>query len=283
MSNPFLQHLISDPTFGYLFPHRLAIAAFGAANEYQLNKHRPRLVEGQHYVKIRGADHVERLFYTLVGLLALADLVGTPQAQQFKQALVQHTQPGGALVQAQSAPLYQPPTASPAHLYTEPAAAYYEPVPTTPTYPIAAQPNDPAYLVAQYLQPQIERAIERSVAARIPSPAPITPVASQPSQTPQDTASLIFEAQRLAGEQARQTAQTVMDAQKLMAEQQPTEVHFTVWEKTETWLSTQDTWAMSLIAASIVALAGMSAYFFVGAAVRQSPPTPSYSTQSTWR
>ncbi|HIK15210.1 MAG TPA: hypothetical protein IGS53_07995 [Leptolyngbyaceae cyanobacterium M33_DOE_097] len=280
-ANPYLQHLIADPTFGYLFPHRLAIAAFGAANEYQLNKHRPRLVEGQHYVKIRGADHVERLFYTLVGLLILADLVGTPQSQQFKQALVQHTQPGGAIVQAQPMHLSQTPAAASTHLYAEPAAtAYYEPDPNATGYPIAPQPNDPAYLVAQYLQPQIERAIERSVAAKIPSP--MTPDTSHP-QIPQDTAALIFEAQRLAGEQARETATTLMKAQKLMAERQPTEIHVNFWEKADNWLATQDAWAMSLIAASVVALTGISAYFFVSVAVRQAPPAPNHSTQSNWR
>ncbi|MBD2094251.1 hypothetical protein H6F90_03700 [Trichocoleus sp. FACHB-591] len=82
--NPCLQHLIADPTFGYLFPHRLTLAAFGVPNDYHLRKHYPRLVEGQHYLKIRGSDHVERLFYILVGLLMLADLVNTPQWQAFK-------------------------------------------------------------------------------------------------------------------------------------------------------------------------------------------------------
>jgi len=282
MSNPFLQHLISEPTFGHLFPHRLAIAAFGVANEYQLNKHRPRLVEGQHYVKIRGADHVERLFYTLIGLLELADLVGTPQAQQFKQALVQHTQPGGALVPSQPSHPYHSPSVFPAHLYAEPIPGFSSAPEPLPTYPITVQPNDPAYLVAQYLQPQIERAIERSVAAKIPSPSPAAPVISH-FQTPQDTAALIFEAQRLAGEQARETATTLMTAQKLMANQQPTEVRINFWEKADSWLATQEAWAMTLIAVSIVALAGISSYFFFEAILRPVPSAPNPSTQSIWR
>jgi hypothetical protein len=100
---------------------------------------------------------------------------------------------------------------------------------------------------------------------------------------PQDTAALIFEAQRVASEQAQQTAQTLLNAQRLIAEQQPSEIHVSVnlWRRWDDWLSHQDTWAMSLIAAAVVALAGISAYFFVGAAVRPSP-APNYSTQS-WR
>jgi len=287
--NPYLQHLISDPNFGYLFPHRLTLAAFGVPNDYHLRKHYPRLVDGQHYIKIRGSDHVERLFYTLIGLLALADLVNTPQAQAFKQALIAHTQPGGAMVQSQPSPLYQSPyqTASPLYAELPPTAVPSDLAPTG--YPVTSSSpfssnstqTDPSDLVAQYLQPQIERAIERSIAARVPTSSGLTAPIS--SQTPQDTAALIFEAQRVASEQAQQTAQTLLNAQRLMAEQQPSEIHVSInlWKRWDDWLSQQDTWAMSLIAAAVVALAGISAYFFVGAAVRPSP-TPNYSTQS-WR
>lgn len=277
--NPYLQHLISDPNFGFLFPHRLALAAFGVPNDYHLRKHYPRLVDGQHYIKIRGSDHVERLFYTLVGLLALSDLVNTPQAQAFKQALIAHTQPGGAIVQSQPASLYQPPTQAAAPLYAEQAPTGVQSELSPTGYPTAAQATDPAYLVAQYLQPQLERVIERSITAKVPS----TPASTSSShyQTPQDTAALIFEAQRVASEQAQQTAQTLLKAQRLVAEQQPSEIHVSVnlWKRWDNWLSQQDAWAMSLIAAFIVALASVSAYFFVAAAVRQAP-LPNYPTQS---
>lgn len=280
VNNPYLQHLISDPNFGYLFPHRLALAAFGVPNDYHLRKHYPRLVDGQHYIKIRGSDHVERLFYTLVGLLALSDLVNTPQAQAFKQALIAHTQPGGAMVQVQPSPLYQSPLQTTSALYGEPTppAESSELAPTdypvTGSSPFAGNSPqaDPAYLVAQYLQPQIERAIERSVTAR----APASPMLYQ---TPQETAALIFEAQRVASEQAQQTAQTLLKAQRLMAEQQSSEIRVNVslWKRWDHWLSRQDTWAMSLIAAAIVALSGISAYLFVASS---QPPVPNYSNQS---
>lgn len=258
-SNPYLHHLIADPTFGYLFAHRLAIAAFGVPNEYHLNKHRPRLLEGQHYIKIRGADHIERLFYTLIGLLTLADLIGTPQAQQFKQALVQSTQPGGEIVSVQPTPLYQPQPTSQTLLYPEPAASMHT-----------------DSLLAHYLQLPTEHTTPPAI-TRIPAPAPLLPM------TLQDTAALIFEAQRLTGEHARQTAETLLEAQRLMTHPQPPQIHLTLWKRADNWFATQDTWAMLLIAGSLFALVGLSAYFVVSAAVRQAPPPGSYSTQSLGR
>ncbi len=193
------------------------------------------------------------------------------------------------MVQAQPASLYQSPLQTASSLYGGPTPTDAPSELVLTRYPVTSSspfggnstPTDPAYLVAQYLQPQIERAIERSLAARVPaSSGTMTPV---PSQTPQDTAALIFEAQRVASEQAQQTAQTLLNAQRLIAEQQPSKIYVSVnpQRRWDDWLSQQDTWAMSLIAAAIVALAGISAYFFVGAAVRQAP-APNYSTQS-WR
>ena len=282
MSNPYLQHLISDPTFGYLFPHRLAVAAFGVPNEYHLRKHYPRLVEGQHYLKIRGADHVERLFYTLVGLLNLSDLVNTPQAQAFKQALVQHTQPGGSLVPS--------PTQLPVMEAETPAPTVFNPPYPSSSAPLAADPlvvNDPAYLVAQYLTPQLEQAIDRTLTTRFSSPTPST------YQSPQDTAALIFEAQRVASEQAQQTAQTLLQAQRLMTEQpQPSQqsenpIHLHL----NTWFAEQDPWAMTLITVALIALSGIGTYFLALAVLKPVPsPTPTYPQsipqpipQTTWR
>jgi len=103
----FLQFLIPDRDYGYLFPHSRAVAAFGVMNEYHITKHRAHLTEGVHYIKSagNGTDHVVRVFYTFSGLLLLADLVGSAQAVQLKQALLDHaqrqTQAPGALVPSQ--------------------------------------------------------------------------------------------------------------------------------------------------------------------------------------
>lgn len=256
----YLQLLIPDPNMGYLFPHRAAVGAFGVPNEYQLNKHRPKLIEHQHWFKIRGNDHIDRVFYSLAGLLLLADLIATPQAQAFKQALIQHCQ-GGAIVRAQTAPLYQPPIT--------PATLYAEPLSTTPDQPDIT-PSDPAYVLARYLQPEISRVVEQSIANHA--------AASPTIQTPQETAALIFEAQRVASEQ-------IFKAQKIVTDQQPSEIHVTlnVWERWDSWLATQDVWAFSLVAAGLIALTGLGSWFLVASAVRNSPAAaPNYSTQSTW-
>lgn len=257
----YLQQLIPDPNVGYLFPHRAAVGAFGVPNEYQLNKHRSKLIENQHWFKIRGSDHIDRVFYALAGLLLLADLIATPQAQAFKQALIQHCQ-GGAMVKAQTTPLYQPPTA--------PTALYAEPVPTTPAQPDIT-PSDPAYVLARYLQPEISRVVEQSLSNH----AAASPVA----QTPQETAALIFEAQRVASEQ-------IFKAQKIVTDQQPAEIHVTlnVWERWDSWLAQQDAVAFSLVAAGLITLMGLGSWLLVASAVRNSPaPAPNPSTQSNWR
>lgn len=269
----YLQQLIPDPNVGYLFPHRAAVGAFGVPNEYQLNKHRSKLAENQHWFKIRGNDHIDRVFYSLAGLLLLADLIGTPQAQAFKQALIQHCQ-GGAIVKSSPATLYQPIAA--------PSALYAEPVPQTAFQPdfSPAQnltPADPAYALARYLQPEISRVVEQAISAQSSSPPG---VASSGSLSPQDTAALIFEAQRVASEQ-------IFQAQRLAAENQPSEeIHITVnvWDRWNSWLDQQDVFAFSLVAAGMVALMGLGSWLLVASAVRTAPSsTPSYSTQSTWR
>ncbi|MBW4489510.1 MAG: hypothetical protein KME12_17120 [Trichocoleus desertorum ATA4-8-CV12] len=269
--NPYLQHLIADPTFGYLFPHRLTLAAFGVPNDYHLRKHYPRLVEGQHYLKIRGTDHVERLFYTLVGLLMLADLVNTPQSQAFKQALVTHTQPPGAIVPAPSPSLTPYPSGGAA--YSTPDSTFHEPYPES--YPTPAPTS-----VAPYHLPAIVWVSGREQPSDRPLPRFATNI-----PTPQDTAALIFEAQRVAGEQAQQTAQALLQAQRLVAEQQPTEIHVNVnlWKRWDDWLSRQDTWAVLLIVTSLVAMAGIGTYLLVSAAVRPTPAPLIVSPQSQGR
>jgi len=273
--NQYLQHLIQDPTFGKLFPHRLAIAAYGVPNEYQLVKHRPRLVEGHHYVKIRGADHVERLFYTLTGLILLADLVNTPQAQQFKQALIQHSQPAGAIVQQPQMPLptvYGYPAATAAGSQMPmPPTAYDYPAAATTGYRDVETAGGEAYartggglsvasqaaLVAQFLQPGIAQAVETAVSARLPEP--------QPPQTPQDAASMIFQAQQLLHD-------SLLAGQNLVANQRPT-VHIHN-SSSPSWLQEQDAFASTLVTVGVLCLASIAAYFFLGLMRPQPPAAP---------
>ena len=263
----YLQQLIPHPQMGYLFPHRAAVAAFRVPNEYQLNKHRPKLVENQHWFKIRGNDHIDRVFYSLAGLLLLADLVATPQAQAFKQALMQHCQ-GGAMVKAPPNFLYHFPSVSTA-LYAEPVAQNtFESDPDE-----YLTPADPAYEIAQYFQPPTSWEVE-------PGIAPSTTTTSETYQNSQDTAALIFQAQRVASEQ-------IFQAQRLMTEQPKTpdvQVTVNLWRKWNAWVDQQDIFAFSLVAAGMIGLAGFGSWLLVSSAVRHAPaPASHYSPQSYWR
>lgn len=269
----YLQHLIPDRNVGYLFPHSLAMGAFGVQKEYHLLKHRPSLTENQHWCKLKGADNIFRVYYTLAGLLKLADLVNTPQAQAFNQALIQHCQ-AGAIVKSQPSPLHAPP-AVPTELYAEPPISQaFEPNLSSSQ---SLTPADPAYRLAQYLQPEISQVVEQAIASHSPT---LSGVASPGSLSPQDTAALIFEAQRVASEQ-------IFEAQRLAAENQfPEEIHITVnvWDRWNSWLDQQDVFAFSLVAAGMIALMGLGSWLLVASAVRTAPTSTSgYSTQSTWR
>ncbi|MDX2245073.1 MAG: hypothetical protein NW224_30720 [Leptolyngbyaceae cyanobacterium bins.302] len=241
-----LQHLLLDPTYGYLYPHRHAVAAFGLPNDYQLSKHRPRLTEGQHWHKIRGVDHIDRVFYSLPGLELLTQLIATPQAQAFWQSLSQHTQPGGALVQIQPASLYTEP---------EPLAATTEPAPSVDT-----TPDNPAYALAQYLSPEIQQVVNNALAATTPAAQPLTP---------QDTAALIFKAQEVVGDQIA----------KAQASQPRNTTTITIWQQWDNWLTTQDSIAIAILYALLICLTGFGSYLLIAASLQQNS-APAYQPQA---
>jgi len=270
----YLQHLIPDRNVGYLFPHSLAMGAFGVQKEYHLLKHRPSLTQNQHWCKLKGADNIFRVYYTLAGLLKLADLVNTPQAQAFKQALIQHCQ-AGAIVKSQPSPLYAPP-AVPTELCAEPPISQaFEPNLSSSQ---SLTPADPAYRLAQYLQPEISQVVEQAIASHSPAP---TGMASSGSLSPQELAAIIFNAQQVSSDH-------IFEAQRLSAEnrQPPSEIHVTVnlWDRWNSWLDQQDAFAFALVAAGMIALMGLGSWLLVVNSLRTAPTsTPGYSTQSTWR
>jgi len=197
----FLQFLIPDRDYGYLFPHSRSVAAFGAVSEYHITKHRPHLTEGVHFIKSagNGADHVMRVFYTFSGLLLLSDLVGSAQAVQLKQALLDHAQrqvqAPGALVPSQAGGMsyaqpMQPqvqPTGHYDSTYAQPGQsqqwgqpAIHQPgqlVPNAHGYLPVQQPygqpqpygqsgqTDPAHQVAAALAPYVDRSVGRHLGA----------------------------------------------------------------------------------------------------------------------
>ncbi|MDX2229445.1 MAG: hypothetical protein NW220_07395 [Leptolyngbyaceae cyanobacterium bins.349] len=113
--SPYLSQLIQHPTYGYVLPNRLTVPALGCQYDYQLRRFfdpkttaNPQLSEHSDFAKWRGEDNVERLFFTVSGLFKLCDLVGTQQAQIFKQALTDRIQPG-QLAPVPPAPPVPPP------------------------------------------------------------------------------------------------------------------------------------------------------------------------------
>lgn len=253
-----LQHLLLDPTYGYLYPHRHAIAALGLPNEYQLSKHRSSLSKGLHWHKIPGADRIERIFYTLPGLELLCQIIATPQALAFWHSLSQHTQPGGALVQIQ-----------PAHLYFEPELTTAT---VDPELVVDTAPENPAYALAQYLSPEIQRVVDSALAASVPT----STQSGTQSMTPQDTAALIFKAQEVLGDQIA----------KAQASQPRVENKITVniWQQWDGWLAGQDSVAISIVYGLLILLIGFGSYFLIGVSLqRNSAPAYQPQSQTVWK
>lgn len=250
-----LQHLILDPTYGYLYPHRHAIAALGLPNEYQLSKHRSSLTKGLHWHKIPGADRIERIFYTLPGLELLCQIIATPQAQAFWQSLSHHTQPGGALVQVSPASLYSEP---------EPISAEAEPVPL-----VEVASDTPAYALAQYLSPEIQRVVNSALTSASVHSTPPTPM------SPQDTAALIFKAQEVLGDQIA----------KAQASQPRTETKttITIWQQWDGWLAGQDSVAISIVYGLLILLIGFGSYFLIGVSLQRNSAPTYQQSQTVWK
>jgi len=173
--NPLLQYLIQDPTYGYLYSHRLTMVAFGLRHDSQLRKYYPQLTLNADYLKLRGEDHVDRIFYTLSGLQKLVSFLQTPQATQFWTELTQYIQaqqPGAMVAQAPSPLMPQTSTVSglSAPDYDLPPLPQWAPsefergpanlVPQSPSAtPLTLEQEQSLAQFAAYLEPVIERAI----------------------------------------------------------------------------------------------------------------------------
>ena len=238
----YLSYLMHHPSYGALFPNRLAVAVFGVPNRHHIDKHRPFLQEGIDWVTLPSAsDHTPRVYYTLSGLPKLCDLVGTPQAQSFKHTLLQAIQsstptlsvpPGGALVPTPLPPTVPPPSAplvpiaatSPLENpnYPHPYPPTPQPLnsltpqpfnPPTPTQPIPSRNPDPLTQVTHHLSHAVASQFNHTLAQHM---APIAQsMAQQPRQpTLQELSAFYQEAQSQAvahvktGLEAAQQVQT---------------------------------------------------------------------------
>lgn len=234
-----------DPDFGVLLPTALVLAALGT-NEYTIRKFRPLLAENQDYLRIRGQDHVERLFYAATGLIKLCDAIASPQAQALKQSLTQFLQIQSAQSTAIPQPASQPQTglpnrsivpAQPSTVYPYPSMpSSFDPYAPAPpdrnVAPIALPPNsspvsmpppsvanenyDPAQIIAQRLAPHLTHQLSSQVSSRVERAL----ARLEQRQTPQlSQAELLLQQQQLSLEQFQAIQKTILEAQQAAIDQ----------------------------------------------------------------
>lgn len=275
----------ADPDYGLLLPTALTLAKLGTT-DYQIRKHRPQLGENEDYLRVRGQDNVDRIFYSLAGLLKLCRLLpSTPQIQQFEQELgqfLQFSQPG-AIAPAQPQAIrpqpYYPGALTPTRLTSPdvviPPASFgtdYAPAHLMQHPPGAV---NPAQQVASALAPHIQGAVDRAIARA---------EVNQQSQS-----DLLFQQQQLELEKFKTYTQVILEAQRQSSQntanvvsQIPTSDLYveqnvaseeSPWSR---WFNYQDPLAIALLCSAMVALAAVSSYVFAALA-RQSVERPSYT------
>ena len=312
----FLQFLIPDRDYGYLFPHSRAVAAFGVMNEYHITKHRAHLTEGLHYIKSagNGTDHVVRVFYTFSGLLLLADLVGSAQAVHLKQALLDHAQrqaqPLGALVSAPGSGMsYKQPQVAPTGHYESlpsgqapqwgqptqptpmvqpgqgqlvPNAHGYLPMPQG-TQPYG-QPTDPAHQVAAALAPYVDRSVSRHLGT-------VQSQQEQSLQLVEAVTNTMLQAQQQSAAHIAQAYEQASGNPNLQPQQRSTPDVLLLQQPSSTaWLREHDGWFVLLLGAGIATLVGVATWFIASVVlhgmqtqqgsqpVRLAPAYPSSAT-----
>lgn len=266
----------ADPDYGLLLPTALTLAKLGVT-EYHIRKHRPQLTENGDYLRVRGQDNVERLFYSLSGLLKLCEfLPKTAQIQEFEQELAQFQQ---SIQPGMLAPVH------PQSLQTQPAAptVLQSPHPILadtaapagyPAHLIQPPPDaiNPAQQVASALAPHIQGAVDRAIARA---------EVHQRSQ-----ADLLFQQQQLELEKFKTYTQVILEAQRQSSEntaqvvssmptsdlyvEQNLSAQESPWSR---WFNYQDPLAIALLCGVMVALAVISSYVFAALA-RQTIERP---------
>ncbi|NEQ96342.1 MAG: hypothetical protein F6K30_06400 [Cyanothece sp. SIO2G6] len=307
----YLQYLISDPQYGYLFPHRLALPVFGLQNRHQIDKFRPQLEEGTDFITLPNPQGGKpNLFYTLTGLGKLCDLIQTPQAAQFRQELAAALQPGN--VPSSRPPLPPPsgalvPTVSPVQASDPVLPPGHHPGAYSQTSPPQHHPLHPFPLVASYAPTDHQGTSHHS-----PYDAPSSAAVSQPVPEPVAQLSSHLQA-HLAPAVAAQVSRQVRGAVGAIAANQPSfqEVHQmtaaaqdravgyfaqgvtqaqeiqaataqiagdrtfinseTTTTRTETWLDRQDTFAFVVIAISLSALLAAGVWAVLALSSRNRP------------
>lgn len=235
-----------DPDFGVLIPTAAALTLLNAS-EHKIRRFRPLLKEDEDYLRQRGGDHVERIFYTASGLIKLCNSLATPETTALKQALellltqsgsntapesgaelatvtptsgplargdsspyapMQRTAAGGPSLQQPVVPVAESTLTSPSRLPQE-AAAITQELARHLAPPIAHQVGEQ---VGGHLAPNLSR-VEQAIARIEQQTQQVRPLQLAQAET-------LFEQQRISLEQFQTLAEILLNAQNQNQQQQ---------------------------------------------------------------
>ena len=239
-----------NESHGWLYPHSLAIQTLGAGSDYHLRKNFQRLLPGTHYLKIKGPDHINRVFYTLPGLLLLCEMLRTPQSFAIAQQ-IQKLEQSASFPQL---PAYGHSPASPLTVYQGEFADSVEDTPHSPYPPVSG-----GYPLTSAPSP--------SDLGMMPPVMPSEPERPVTAPQPSSEAQTIFEAQKL-----------VKDA--MLQGQQQQFIHSNIeslWDDADHFLKRQDTLAVSLLLSGVFCVLCFGTYA-IASSLRSPAPNHSNST-----
>lgn len=251
MFDQFLECLQSVPGLSEpAISHKLlTLALVGSeTQDYELRKHRAKLVEGRDWISAPvGDNNTARIYYSVSGMAKLCDLVGGDRAQTFKQCLLSRVQPAPMVHQPQKSMPYAQPVASPMLPDLQ------------PVYGGQIAPMSPGGQPAHYGAAMLRNAIAEPIAQSLAH--------HQSSQ--REAVDRLFEQQRFELEKFRAYNQAFLAVQgqtqqheQTMADKQPSVVLVNNPRKSG-WMDAQEPWALGIIAAMSIALVGCTSYVFV--------------------
>ncbi len=210
--------IYADKDFGLLLPTAVTMALMDI-NEYTLRKYRPLLQENLDFLRRKGQDHIERIFYTSSGIVKLAESLATPKALQVKETVQNNFSPSGhkgALVPAERGAMMTP--FSPAATLSQesdwqPAYTFQDPLVNSRTSPVSYEP--PGGVSYEPLASMMNQFGDRLGAELGGLAQRVESALTRLEQRPQEliTAEDLFAQQKISAEQFMQIVDVVLRAQ----------------------------------------------------------------------
>lgn len=237
--------LYRDSDFGVLVPTAAALTLLNVS-EHKIRRFRPLLKEDEDYLRQRGGDHVERIFYTASGLIKLCESLATPETTGLKQSLEllsaqfsSNTKPERGAELA-TVPASGPPARTDSSPYApmqRTAAAspnlQWQEQPTAGSTPAAPGrlPQEAAAVtqeLARHLAPPIADQVGQQVSGQLaPNLSRVEQAVARIEQQTQQNkpvqltqAEALFEQQRISLEQFKTIAEVLLNAQTQNSQQQ---------------------------------------------------------------